>query len=64
MVVSVENKNLVVAKKNKRKKNQNMQCTIVRKQRFTDKQEASGKLNSLELKTPLTKIPVLGEILF
>ena len=31
MVVSVENKNLVVAKKNKTKKNQNMQCTIVRK---------------------------------
>ena len=64
MVVSVENKNLVVAKKNKGKKNQNMQCTIVRKSRFTDKQEASGKLSSLELKTPLTKIPVLGDILF
>ena len=49
MVVSVENKNL---------------CTIVRKSRFTDKQEASGILSSLELKTPVTKIPVLGDILF
>ena len=41
-----------------------MQCAIVRKLRFTDKQEASGILSSLELKTPLTKIPVLGDILF
>ena len=41
-----------------------MQCAIVRKSRFTDKQEASGILSTLELKTPLTKIPVLGDILF
>ena len=32
--------------------------------RFIKKQEASGLLSSLGLKTPLCKIPLFGDILF
>ena len=41
-------------------------CAICgsKKSRFIKKQEASGILSSLGLKTPLTKIPLLGDILF
>ena len=35
-----------------------------KKSRFIKKQEASGLLNSLGLKTPLSKIPFFGDILF
>ena len=35
-----------------------------KKSRFIKEQEASGLLNSLGLKTYLSKIPVLGDILF
>ena len=31
---------------------------------FIKEQEASGILSNLELKTPLIKIPLLGDILF
>ena len=31
---------------------------------FIEKQEASGILSSLGLKTPLTKIPLFGDVLF
>ena len=31
---------------------------------FITKQEASGLLSKLGIKTPLTKVPVLGDILF
>ena len=41
-------------------------CAIChsRKSRFIKKQEASGILSNLGLKTPLSKIPLLGDILF
>ena len=41
-------------------------CAICgsKKSRFIKKQEASGILNSVDLKTPLNKIPFLGDILF
>ena len=41
-------------------------CTICgsEKSRFIKKQEASGELSSLGLKTPLNKTPLLGYILF
>ena len=41
-------------------------CAICssKKSRFTEKQEASGILSNLGLKTPLRKIPLLGDILF
>ena len=35
-----------------------------KKSRFIKKQEARGILSSLALKTPLNKIPLLGNILF
>ena len=42
------------------------QCTVCgsRKNRFIGQQEASGLLSSLGVKTPLSKIPLLGDILF
>ena len=35
-----------------------------KKSRFINKQEAKGLLSKLGIKTPLGKIPILGEILF
>ena len=35
-----------------------------KKSRFLKKQEASGILSSLGLRTPLSKVPLLGDILF
>ena len=35
-----------------------------KKSRFTKEEEAKGLLSSLGLKTPLNKIPLLGDILF
>ena len=35
-----------------------------KKSRFIKKQEASGILGNLGFKTPLSKIPLLGDILF
>ena len=35
-----------------------------KKSKFINKQEASGLLSKLGIKTPLSKIPVLGDILF
>ena len=41
-------------------------CAICgsKKSRFIKKQEARGILSNLSLKTPLNKIPLLGDILF
>ena len=41
-------------------------CTICgsKKSRFIKNQEAKGLLSNLGLRTPLSKIPVLGDILF
>ena len=35
-----------------------------KKSRFTKNQEAKGLLNNLSIKTPLSKVPILGDILF
>ena len=35
-----------------------------KKSRFIKEQEASGILSNLGLKTPLSKVPLLGDILF
>ena len=42
------------------------QCTICNsnKSRFINQQEAKGLLSKLGVKTPLSKIPILGNILF
>ena len=41
-------------------------CAICgsKKSKFIKKQEAKGLLSSLGLKTPLSKIPLLGDVLF
>ena len=41
-------------------------CAICssKKSRFIKNQEAKGLLSNLGLKTPLSKVPVLGDILF
>ena len=41
-------------------------CAICgsKKSKFIKKQEAKGILSSLGIKTPLSKIPLLGEVLF
>ena len=41
-------------------------CTVCdsKKSRFFRKQEASGLLSSLEIKTPLSNIPLVGPLLF
>ena len=41
-------------------------CAICgsKKSKFINKQKASGLLSKLGIKTPLSKIPVLGDILF
>ena len=41
-------------------------CAICgsKKSRFIKKQEAKGLLSKLVIKTPLSKIPILGDILF
>ena len=43
-----------------------LKCAIrgSKKPRFIKKQEASGILSSLGLKTSLSKVPLLGDILF
>ena len=35
-----------------------------RKSRFIKNQEARGLLSNLSIKTPLSKVPILGDILF
>ena len=37
---------------------------IVKKPKFIKQQEASGLLSSLGIKTPLSKIPLVGALLF
>ena len=41
-------------------------CAICnsKKSRFIKNQEAKGLLSSLDVKTPLSKVPILGDILF
>ena len=41
-------------------------CAICnsKKSKFIKKQEASGLLSKLGIKTPLSKIPLLGDVLF
>ena len=41
-----------------------MQCVIVKKSKFIKQQEASGLLSSLGIKTPLSRIPLVGPVLF
>ena len=42
---------------------QNVQC-YSKKSKFIKQQEASGLLSSLGINTPLSKIPLVGSLLF
>ena len=61
-----ESTNSRVSKTNNGKTMILSKCAICgsKKSRFIKKQEASGILSNLSLKTPLNKIPLLGDILF
>ena len=63
---NTENKNPNVAKTNKGRIMLSPKCAISdgKKLRFIKEQEASGLLNNLGLKTALSKIALLGDILF
>ena len=43
-----------------------LKCAVCnsKKSRFIKKQEAKGLLSNLGIRTPLSKIPILGDILF
>ena len=43
---------------------QNVQCVIVKKSKFIKHQDTSGLLSSLGIKTRLSKIPLVGSLLF
>ena len=63
---STESLNPRVSRSNNGKTMTLSKCAICgsKKSRFIKKQEASGILSNLGLKTPLNKIPLLGDILF
>ena len=43
---------------------QNVQYVVVKKSRFIKNKEAKRLLSKLGIKTPLSKVPILGDILF
>ena len=63
---NTENTNPVVSKTSNGKVMMLSKCAICggKKSRFIKKQEASGILSSLGLKTPLNKIQLLGDLFF
>ena len=63
---NTESINPRVSKTNNGKTMLSSKCDVCgsKKSRFMKKQEAKGLLSSLDLKTPLNNIPLLGDILF
>ena len=63
---STENINPKVSKTNNGKTMMLSKCAICgsKKSKFIKKQEAYGILSNVGIRTPLNKIPVLGDILF
>ena len=61
---NTESINPIVLKTNNNKTTLLSKCAICvsKKSRFINKQEANGLLSSLDLKTPLSKIPLKGDI--
>ena len=66
MQKNTKNINLAVSETSNGKIMLLSKCAICdsKKSRFTKKQEANGILSGLGLKTPLRKVPLLGDILF
>ena len=44
--------------------NQNVLYVVVKSQNSLKKQKSKGLLSNLGIKTPLSKIPILGDVLF
>ena len=63
---NTESKNLRVSKPKKGKPMLLSKCEVrgSKKLRFIKEQDTSGLLSNLRIKTPLSKIPILGHILF
>ena len=63
---NTENVNSKVLKTENDKTMLSSKCTICcnKKSRFIKEQAAKGILSNLDLKTPLSKIPLFGDILF
>ena len=63
---NTENKNPRVSNTSNGRKTILSKCEICgsKKSRFIKNQEAKGLLSNLGVKTPLKKVPILGDILF
>ena len=63
---NTESKNLRVSKTKNGKTMLLSKCEVCgsKKLRFIKEQDTSGLLSNLRIKTPLSKIPILGHILF
>ena len=63
---NTENKNPRVSNTSNGRKTMLSKCEIYgsKKSRFIKNQEAKGLLSNLGVKTPLNKVPILGDILF
>ena len=63
---NTENINLKVSKTSNGRTMLLSNCAICnsKKSRFIKNQEAKGLLSNLGIKTPLSKVPILGDILF
>ena len=63
---NTEKRNLRVSKTSNGRVMVLSKCTICnsKKSRFIKNQEAKGLLSNLGIKTPLSKVPILGDILF
>ena len=63
---NTENINPKVSKTNNGRTMVLSKCAICesKKSRFIKNQEANGLLSNLGIKTPLSKVPILGDILF
>ena len=61
-----ENINLKISKTSNNRTMVLSKCAICgsKKSRFIKNQEAKGILSNLGIKTPLSKVPILGDILF
>ena len=63
---NTENLNLKIFKTKNGRLLMQSKCTDcgIKKSRFIKNQEAKGLLSNLGIKTPLNKVPILGDILF
>ena len=63
---NTENINPRVSKTKNNKKMILSKCAICgsKKSKFSKEQEAKGLLSNLGIRTPLSKIPILGDVLF